>query len=82
VPRKPTSTNTTRDNNKPLSEYSKNVNPDAFFNDYAKMSKSEQLNLLKARKAQHYNLSMYLKQEILKHLPKNVPNFRFVKNLN
>ena len=66
---------TTQDNYKPLSEYSKNINPDAFFNDYKKMSATEQLALLKARKAQHYNIAMYLKQEVSKFLPKKVYAF-------
>lgn len=57
---------------KPLSEYSKDVNADKFFKDAVKMSKSEQIRHLKTRKAQHYYLAMYLKKEVHPFLPKNV----------
>ena len=63
---------TPRDNFKPLSEYSKDINTEAFFNDYNKLSPNQQLEMLKMRKAKLYNLATFLKQEVSKFLPKNV----------
>ena len=63
------------DNFKSLSEYSKNINTEAFFhdyNDYKKLSMDQQLEILRLRKTKLYNLAMYLKQEVAKFLPKNV----------
>ena len=51
---------------------SKNANPENLLKDYQKMSKHEQLRLLKARKAQHYNIAMFLKKEIVPYVAKNV----------